>query len=300
MRRAAARLPGEDERLRARPPRPAPRAGRAHATRSCARPGFDADEVAALRAAGRRRLSAPDLRRCLQCRLPARRGRLDDAHPPHRRHPAGAQHPAGRAASRRSTSRRCWRAPGIAPALLESPLARVSQRQYALLIRALRRELRDELWGLLATAAAARQLRPVHAAAGALRARWARPCATASPSTTCCWTTSCRACRCSERHGARAVRAAARRRCAAGLCDQGLHAVRLRRRLLAGGAPHPAAGGRLHRRADSTDTSRVYQVPIRYGPAARGPVVRGALAGAAGGADRRRACANSSPARPPT
>ncbi|MDM0021076.1 AraC family transcriptional regulator [Variovorax saccharolyticus] len=38
---------------------------------------------------------------------------------------------------------------GIATSLLESPLARISQRQYALLIRALRRELRDELWGLL-------------------------------------------------------------------------------------------------------------------------------------------------------
>lgn len=38
---------------------------------------------------------------------------------------------------------------GIAPSLLESPLARISQRQYALLIRALRRELRDEIWGLL-------------------------------------------------------------------------------------------------------------------------------------------------------
>jgi AraC-like DNA-binding protein len=37
---------------------------------------------------------------------------------------------------------------GIAPALLESPLARVSQQQYAMLIRALRRALRDELWGL--------------------------------------------------------------------------------------------------------------------------------------------------------
>ncbi|MBW8717125.1 MAG: AraC family transcriptional regulator ligand-binding domain-containing protein, partial [Variovorax paradoxus] len=37
---------------------------------------------------------------------------------------------------------------GIAPSLLESPLARISQRQYALLIRALRRELRDEIWGL--------------------------------------------------------------------------------------------------------------------------------------------------------
>lgn len=38
---------------------------------------------------------------------------------------------------------------GIAPALLESPLARISQGQYALLIRALRRALRDETWGLL-------------------------------------------------------------------------------------------------------------------------------------------------------
>ena len=37
---------------------------------------------------------------------------------------------------------------GIPPALLESPLARVSLTQYALLIRALRRSTRDELWGL--------------------------------------------------------------------------------------------------------------------------------------------------------
>jgi AraC-like DNA-binding protein len=37
---------------------------------------------------------------------------------------------------------------GIPPALLEAPLARVSQAQYALLIRVLRRTLRDELWGL--------------------------------------------------------------------------------------------------------------------------------------------------------
>ncbi|HSV34129.1 MAG TPA: AraC family transcriptional regulator [Ramlibacter sp.] len=44
---------------------------------------------------------------------------------------------------------------GIAPALLESPLARISQQQYALLIRVLRRALRDELWGL-----ASRPLRP--------------------------------------------------------------------------------------------------------------------------------------------
>jgi AraC-like DNA-binding protein len=44
---------------------------------------------------------------------------------------------------------------GIAPALLESPLARVSQQQYALLIRALRRAMRDELWGL-----SSRPLRP--------------------------------------------------------------------------------------------------------------------------------------------
>lgn len=40
-------------------------------------------------------------------------------------------------------------AAGIAPVLLEAPLARISQRQYAALIRVLRRRLRDELWGLL-------------------------------------------------------------------------------------------------------------------------------------------------------
>lgn len=34
---------------------------------------------------------------------------------------------------------------GIAPSLLASPLARVSQMQYALLMRLLRRRLRDEL-----------------------------------------------------------------------------------------------------------------------------------------------------------
>jgi AraC-like DNA-binding protein len=39
---------------------------------------------------------------------------------------------------------------GIPPTLLEAPLARLSQRQYASLIRVLRRSLRDELWGLLA------------------------------------------------------------------------------------------------------------------------------------------------------
>ena len=37
---------------------------------------------------------------------------------------------------------------GIPPALLDAPLARVSQQQYALLIRVLRRTTRDELWGL--------------------------------------------------------------------------------------------------------------------------------------------------------
>jgi len=37
---------------------------------------------------------------------------------------------------------------GIPPALLDAPLARVSLAQYALLIRALRRCTRDELWGL--------------------------------------------------------------------------------------------------------------------------------------------------------
>lgn len=38
---------------------------------------------------------------------------------------------------------------GIPAALLESPLARISQQQYALLIHVLRRTLRDEMWGLL-------------------------------------------------------------------------------------------------------------------------------------------------------
>ena len=37
---------------------------------------------------------------------------------------------------------------GISPTLLDAPLARVSLQQYALLIRALRRATRDELWGL--------------------------------------------------------------------------------------------------------------------------------------------------------
>jgi AraC-like DNA-binding protein len=37
---------------------------------------------------------------------------------------------------------------GIAPALLDSPLSRVTQGQYAALIRVLRRVTRDELWGL--------------------------------------------------------------------------------------------------------------------------------------------------------
>jgi AraC-like DNA-binding protein len=37
---------------------------------------------------------------------------------------------------------------GIPAALLESPLARVSQQQYAALLRVLRRATRDELWGL--------------------------------------------------------------------------------------------------------------------------------------------------------
>jgi AraC-like DNA-binding protein len=38
---------------------------------------------------------------------------------------------------------------GMAPALLTSPLARVSQAHYAALLRLLRRVLRDELWGLM-------------------------------------------------------------------------------------------------------------------------------------------------------
>jgi len=38
---------------------------------------------------------------------------------------------------------------GISPALLEAPLARVSQAQYAALLRVLRHRLRDEFWGLL-------------------------------------------------------------------------------------------------------------------------------------------------------
>ncbi|WP_329601687.1 AraC family transcriptional regulator [Paraburkholderia antibiotica] len=44
---------------------------------------------------------------------------------------------------------------GIAPELLDSPLARVTQAQYAALIRALRRATRDEIWGLCS-----RPLRP--------------------------------------------------------------------------------------------------------------------------------------------
>jgi AraC-like DNA-binding protein len=38
---------------------------------------------------------------------------------------------------------------GIPAALLEAPMARVSQAQYAALLRVLRRRLRDEFWGLL-------------------------------------------------------------------------------------------------------------------------------------------------------
>lgn len=37
---------------------------------------------------------------------------------------------------------------GVAPALLDAPLSRVTQAQYAALIRVLRRVCRDELWGL--------------------------------------------------------------------------------------------------------------------------------------------------------
>lgn len=44
---------------------------------------------------------------------------------------------------------------GISEALLDSPLARVSQAQYGALLRVLRRALRDELWGLTS-----RPLRP--------------------------------------------------------------------------------------------------------------------------------------------
>lgn len=40
------------------------------------------------------------------------------------------------------------RSAGIAPALLDSPLSRVTQAQYAALIRILSRVTRDELWGL--------------------------------------------------------------------------------------------------------------------------------------------------------
>ncbi|WP_249278531.1 AraC family transcriptional regulator [Bordetella genomosp. 2] len=40
-----------------------------------------------------------------------------------------------------------WRA-GISPGLLESPLSRVTQMQYARLMRVLARTMRDELWGL--------------------------------------------------------------------------------------------------------------------------------------------------------
>ncbi len=38
---------------------------------------------------------------------------------------------------------------GIPPALLDAPMARVSQAQYGALLRVLRRRLRDEFWGLL-------------------------------------------------------------------------------------------------------------------------------------------------------
>ncbi|MFO1274337.1 MAG: AraC family transcriptional regulator ligand-binding domain-containing protein [Rubrivivax sp.] len=51
---------------------------------------------------------------------------------------------------------------GIPETLLESPLARVSQAQYAALLRVLRRALRDELWGLTS-----RRVRPGSFAQGA-------------------------------------------------------------------------------------------------------------------------------------
>ena len=58
----------------------------------------------------------------------------------------------------------------IAPALLESPLARVTQQQYALLVRALRRAMRDELWSLTS--------RPVRPGSFALCMRQLVRCAT--------------------------------------------------------------------------------------------------------------------------
>lgn len=54
-----------------------------------------------------------------------------------------------RGAQRRGLDREALlRRAGIAPALLGSPLARVTQAQYAALIQVLTRRLRDELWGL--------------------------------------------------------------------------------------------------------------------------------------------------------
>jgi hypothetical protein len=81
---------------------------------------------------------------------------------------------------------------GIAPALLDSPLSRVTQAQYAALIKLLSRSLRDELWGLCSQpvplghfAQLCRLL--VHAATLGEALRDA--CCT----TTACFPTSCRA-----------------------------------------------------------------------------------------------------------
>ena len=144
---------------------------------------------------------------------------------------------------------------GIAPALLDAPLARISQRQYAALIRVLRRQLRDELWGLMS--------RPLPPGSFGRCMRQLVRCATLGEALRegfayyhLLLDDFVPRLHGAGRHCPGAVRAAPAGRAAARLRRQGLHADHLQHRLLAGGAAHSAARRRLHRRATAAPTPR--------------------------------------------
>ena len=190
---------------------------------------------------------------------------------------------------------------GIPPALLDAPLARVSQAQYGALLRVLRRRLRDEFWGLLSEplplgcfAQCCRLLVQTPTLGDALR-------------------TGLRyfhgeidefvpRLRVSRRHGEHRHRAARGRRRREGVRAARVPLPHLRRGVVAGGAAHTAGGCRVPRaaaaarRRDRPRSSRP-RSPTGASTTACGSTRAGCCCRRC---RTRRACASSSSRRRPT